>query len=378
MATRKTGGSKPAAAKPAQEDAAMVPPASGTGFVTEPNSPFPDGYSIAGEEAALAGFMAGEMPESDPLYDRYIELEDRKERLENMRRQFDARKGAEAIVPTEEARGMDQLGALVDDGVDQMTLHTKEAFRMFMGRMREPGKEAAPIVGGKRVAAALRGLWLLTGNDNPYADWALLRHEQTIKEIEKRLARETREATELLAEQRKKGLNYSLLQSAEPKVLNLGYRSPYGYAVSSLIVDFDYYVRLQKTLARKNLRSDEQVRQSITEMTRFIRRVFNETTRFDRWLTREEVRRLCRADFVPEAGEEAAKRVEFASGVFGTVPSEVFTARLQPRHSRRRLQISAAERQLLQTVGAQLQEAEQGLDQAVPAGETQESDAGLI
>ena len=45
---------------------------------------------------------------------------------------------------------------------------------MFMGRMREPGGEAAPIVGGKRVAAALRGLWLLTGNDNPYADWLTL------------------------------------------------------------------------------------------------------------------------------------------------------------------------------------------------------------
>ena len=297
-----------------------------------------------------------------------------------MQQEFKSRKGAGPLVTRDEARGMDELGTLVDEEVDQMTIHTKEAYRMFMGRMREPGGEAAPIVGGKRVAAALRGLWLLTGNDNPYADWSLLRHEQTIKEITRRLRRETQEANDALNELRKKGLSYSILQSSEPKTLNLGYRSPYGYAVSTLIVEFDYYVRLQKTLARKTLRSDEQMRQSISEMTRFIRRVFNETTRFDRWLSKPEVRALSRADFLPGADEQAAKRVEFASGVFGVVPSEVYAARLQPRHSRRRQQISPAERQLLQTVGAQLESAEQELEQAVTAvdGGEKSADASLV
>ncbi len=389
MATRTAKADKAAAKKPSngQEAAAVqepvavpepsIPAPSAFAFTTEPNSPFTDGYSIAGEEAALADFLAGPMDETDPLYDRYIELEDRKDRLERMQAEFQGRKGANAVVSREEARGMDELGTLVDEEVDQMTIHTKEAYRMFMGRMREPGKEAAPIVGGKRVAAALRGLWLLTGNDNPYADWALLRHEQTIREIERRLQRETREANAQFSELRKKGLSYSVLQSAEPRVLNLGYRSPYGYAVSKLIVEFDYFVRLQKTLARKTLRSDEQVRQSITEMTRFIRRVFNETTRFDRWLSRTEVRALSRADFLPDADEQAAKRVEFATGVFGVVPSEVYSARLQPRHSRRRQQITAAERQLLQTVGAQLDASQHDLEQA-DADNEQAADASLV
>lgn len=275
---------------------------------------------------------------------------------------------------------MDELGSLVDEDVDQMTVHTKEAYRMFMGRIREPGKDAAPIIGGKRVAAALRSLWMLTGNDNPYADWALLRHEQTIKEINRRLHRETQKANDALDDIRRKGLSYSILQSAEPKVLDLGYRSPYGYAVSQLIVEFDYFVRLQKTLARKNLASDDQARQAITQMTRFIRRVFNETTRFDRWLGRTEVRALSRSDFVPDAGEEAGKRVEFVSGVFGMVPGEVFVGKLQPRHSRRRLQITPAERQLLQTVGDKLDAAEQEVEQAAlaAAASTQEADAGLV
>lgn len=383
MAT-KTKSAKTAKTPAASQDdlheavvAPFIPPAPvSIKFATESNSPFPDGYSITGEEAALAEFMAGPMTEIDPLYDRYIELIDRKDRLEAAIKQFQERKGAEPVVARDEARGMDHLGALVDEEVDQMTIHTKEAYRMFMGRMREPGKQAAPIVGGKRVAAALRGLWLLTGNDNPYADWALLRHEQTIKEIQRALNRATKDAADELADMRKKGLNYSILQSAEPKVLNLGYRSPYGYAVSQLIVEFDYFVRLQKTLARKNLRSDDQVRQKIAELTRFIRRVFYETTRFDRWLMRQEVRSLCRADFVPGADDQAAKRVEFASGVFGMVPSEVFTVKLQPRHSRRRLQITDAERQLLQTVGTSLEQAEQ--EDAAADGNDQETDAGLV
>ena len=396
MATSTPKADKAAAKKPTsrKETAAVqeqkaavdpgVPAPTGFAFATETNSPFSDGYSIAGEEAALAEFLAGPMDETDPMYDRYIELEDRKDRLERMQAEFQGRKGANAVVSREEARGMDELGVLVDEEVDQMSIHTKEAYRMFMGRMREPGKEAAPIVGGKRVAAALRGLWLLTGNDNPYADWALLRHEQTIKEIQRRLQRETREANSLLADLRKKGLSYSILQSAEPKVLNLGYRSPYGYAVSQLIVEFDYFVRVQKTLARKTLLSDEQARQAITEMTRFIRRVFNETTRFDRWLSRTEVRALSRADFLPDADEQAAKRVEFATGVFGVVPAEVFSAQMQPRHSRRRQQITHAERQLLHTVGAQLEAAEQELEQtnadqvAATPGEAHSADANLV
>lgn len=386
MATKTKPVKNPIANDPdLQEPAAgpLVPPASiSIKFIAEQGSPFPDGYSIAGEEAFLAEFMAGPMPETDPLYDRYIELIDRKDRLETMQKQFQERRGAEPVVAREEARGVDHLGSLVDEEVDQMTIHTKEAYRMFMGRMREPGKEAAPIVGGKRVAAALRGLWLLTGNDNPYADWALLRHEQTIKQIQRALDRATKEATDQLADLRRKGLSYSVLQSSEPKVLNLGYRSPYGYAVSQLIVEFDYFVRLQKTLARKYLRTDDQVRARIAEITRHIRRVFYETTRFDRWLVREEVRALCRADFIPEAGAEAAKRVEFASGVFGIVPSEVFTGKLQPTHSRRRLQITEAERQLLRTVGARLEQAEHLAEQpeadAQASENGQEADAKLV
>jgi integrating conjugative element protein (TIGR03761 family) len=336
---------------------AGLPPSKQVMFATKASSPFSDGYSIEGEQAALADFLGDRSRltnELDPQYERYVELVDRQERLETMQTSFEIYKGAEPVVDKKEALSMNFLGSLENEQVDQMALHTKEAFRMFMGRAQSPNKELQPIIGGKRIAAALRALWILTTNDNPYADWALLRHEQTIKEVGKLLNKHIKDAQEALDQQKVRGLTFSVLQSSSPQVLNLGFKSPYGYAVAQMVTDFDYFIRLQKTLERKNLRSDAQVRQVITETTRVIRRVFNETARFDRWLMREEMQGLCRADFLPDGDPQGAKRVQFAAEVFGPCPAEVYSAKLQPRHSRRRLQISPADRKLLQAVGDEM------------------------
>ena len=361
--------------KSSDKPAAIPAPKSLIGFSTEENSPFTDGYSITGEEALLAAYMAGPMREDDPLYERYIELEDRKDQLARMQAKFHTRKGSDPDVKPAEFFAMDDLGSLVDSEDDLMTLHTKEAFRLFMGRVREPGSDVAPIVGGRRVASSLRSLWLLTGNDNPYADWSLLRHEQSMEEVNERLQEEIKAAETLLSSQQQRGLSYSVLKSAQPQSLQLGFRSPYGYSISRLIVDYDYFIRLQKTLGRKTLLSDQQMRRSITEMTRFIRRVFNEVARFSRWLMQPDINALSRLDFITEhASEEGKQRVEFVHEVFGMVPADVFTAKLQPRHSRRRYTLTEKERNLLQSVGVQLAEAEAKR----AADEYQDADSDLV
>ncbi|WP_092276651.1 MULTISPECIES: AcaB family transcriptional regulator [unclassified Duganella] len=63
----------------------------------------------------------------------------------------------------------------------------------------------------------------------------------------------------------------------------LGFKSPYGYAISDLVVHFDYYIRTVKTLVRKDQLTDDQGRQSIRELTRAIRAAFIETARFERF-----------------------------------------------------------------------------------------------
>ncbi|MDR2852913.1 MAG: TIGR03761 family integrating conjugative element protein [Burkholderiaceae bacterium] len=347
-------------------------------FLTDEASPFRDKYSIAKEQAVLADYIASGAPEDDPLYDRYIELIDRKDQLDKMKSQYQTELGADFSASHKEATGMRELGRLVDADDDSMEVHTLEAYRMFLGRRPEPGTLFPPIIGGKRTGAVLRSLWLMTGKDNPYADWALVRHEQSMEEVAARLDREISGAEESIAEQRKHGISLSILRNEKPAKLTLGWKSPYGFATATLINRFDYFIRLQKTLARKDLRTDDQVRKSIHEMTRIIRRVWQDTSRFDRGLSHEEVKDLCRADFVEGSDEAAGKRVEYARQVFGIVPAEIFTCALQPKHSRRGRRSTPQERALLQSIGLKLAQQEKQEAMATGGGSGQAGTGGAV
>ncbi|KEH07103.1 hypothetical protein GY14_29890 [Delftia tsuruhatensis] len=327
-------------------------------FEKEDGSPFADGYSIRGEENVLAEYIQAGASESDPRFDRYVELLDRRERLAQMQSEHQERRGADPLVPISDAQAIDDLGMLIDDGVDQMTIHTIEALRMFYGRAREPGSKVNPIIGGRRIAASLRNLWLLTGNNNPYADWALVRYERGLQEVQEHLRGAIQQCEERMQQQRKLGLNYTVAASSNPVNVNLGFKSPYGYDISTLIVQYDYFVRLQKTLNRKSLQSDSQMRESLSIASRAILKVFYDTARFSRWLSRSEMADLNRADWIG-ADVQARKRIEFAMEVFGPVPAVIYKVEVAPSHSRRRYSLTDAERTVLQQVGAQLEAEEQ-------------------
>jgi hypothetical protein len=144
--------------------------------------PFPDGYDLEAERAALADLLEAEQPdESDPRWPRVVEYGERLRQFEQMQTAWRLRKGADAVVADTEATV--QAGGLIDEEPDAMVLHTKEAHRLFMGRARDPQGNLQPIVGGKRVAAALRSIWYLSGNDNPYADWALIDTGERIQNL---------------------------------------------------------------------------------------------------------------------------------------------------------------------------------------------------
>lgn len=327
-------------------------------FEKEDGSPFADGYSICGEENILAEYIQAGASESDPRFDRYVELLDRRERLAQMQSEHQERRGADPLVPISDAQAIDDLGMLIDDGVDQMTIHTIEALRMFYGRAREPGSKVNPIIGGRRIAASLRNLWLLTANNNPYADWALVRYERGLQEVQEHLRGAIQQCEERMQQQRKLGLNYTVAASSNPVNVNLGFKSPYGYDISTLIVQYDYFVRLQKTLNRKSLQSDSQMRESLSIASRAILKVFYDTARFSRWLSRSEMADLNRADWIG-ADVQARKRIEFAMEVFGPVPAVIYKVEIAPSHSRRRYSLTDAERTVLQQVGAQLEAEEQ-------------------
>jgi hypothetical protein len=153
------------------------------------------------------------------------------------------------------------------------------------------------------------------------------------------------EAIELL---KRKGLSLAVMGSRRPKTVELGFRSPYGYATAEAIVEFDYYVRMIKTLIHKDRMSDDEGRVAIREVGRELRALFLEPIRWERHLLREELRQLSRSDFLPGAKELARQRVRAVVALFGEVPRKVFTGAVAPRHTRRRVKLSEAELRLLE------------------------------
>jgi integrating conjugative element protein (TIGR03761 family) len=248
------------------------------------------------------------------------------------------------------------LGRLADETPDVMTLHTRDAYRMFTGRTADPGSKVPAIPGGRRFATVLRAIWYLSANDNPYADWILIRIYQRLSGIRTQMdqAIDAREAE--FERLRRKGLSLSVLASRSPATVALGFRSPYGYATAEAIVEFDYHVRMVKTLVLKDRLSDEAGRAEIREVGRALRALFLEPIRWERHLLREEMLPLSRRDFLPGADDAARQRVRAAVALFGEVPRKVFTGEETPRHSQRRITPTAAELRLMQQASLNVDE----------------------
>lgn len=335
-------------------------------FPVKTNSPFPDGYDIEGERQALKDLIDADEPNVlDPRYSRYVELERREALLKRMESEFQSRDAADPEVPYREARNVTQLGKLADEGEDSFTLHTREASRLFVGRTVAPGQTGYGQSGGKKVGAALRAIWYLSGNDNPYADYALIEAHAGIVEVKLALEKEIESMEQRLVNlQQRRGMNFSVVAAVPPAKVELGFKSPYGYAVVDLIASFDYFARMVKTLVRKDLLSDKEGYAQIYSFTHKVRRIFERVIWFQRYLMKEEMRVMSRLDWLPTADEAAKKRVKAAVEIFGTLPREVFNGTVAPRHSRRQLDISPAELALLNNV--QL-DAEPGIPAAAEA-----------
>lgn len=241
-------------------------------------------------------------------------------------------------------------GPLKDIEPDTMTLHTRDAYRMFIGRKHLQGTQDVPIVGGRKLAAVLKSIWYLSAQDNPYADWILIQLSEGLVGLRERLASATQECEALMEKLCSKGLALSVMSSRRPLIVKLGFRSPYGYTTAEAMVEFDYYVRVIKTLVHKDRLSDEQGREAIRVMAREMRSFFLGAVRWERLLYRKELKALSRTDFLPSADTSARKRTEAAGSLFGPVPQKILLRETVPRHTRRSAQPTEAVLRALQKV----------------------------
>ncbi|WP_249192534.1 PFL_4669 family integrating conjugative element protein [Burkholderia cenocepacia] len=351
MDSLSTGPSTASSAFPTVTSSSAVDP-SVDAFSRSTSSPFADGYDVDAERAILAQLVAdGDPDPADPLFGRYQLLLEREEALNHMRETHSLRQGSDPLVRPHEAQEISRIGQLGSDGADRMRLHTRDAMRLFLGRSVAPGEQGHAMAGGRRVAAALRALWSLSGNDNPYADWKLVEIAERIAGIRRANELEQQHARQLLDAAREKGLEYSVLQSREPAQVSLGFGSPYGYMIVMLLVELDYLVRLVRSTVLRDLMSSTEGFRRIGAAKHRCLSAFHFAVHCQRVLTRAELLPLSRVDFLPNADAVAAKRVEATRALLGVLPRDVFTGEREPRHSRRRVsRLSDAELRLLDSV----------------------------
>jgi len=254
---------------------------------------------------------------------------------------------------------------LKGNGQNTMALHTREAWWLFHGKRWNPDGNVSSIVGGRRFAWAVRAIWILSGNDNPYADWMLIRIDRDMADLRLRLQAALERHRVRIDVLQSTGMQLSILESSAPQVLVLEFQSPYGYATAALIHAFDAYVRMVKTLVYTDQLSDGEGRRAVREFASPMRGLFARAIPWQRLFCRDALRAHSRRDFLPEADEAARARVATLTEKLGCPPPEVLVGTKTPRHTRRKMRLTESELRALadtaQFVDAEAAAATEGL-----------------
>lgn len=252
---------------------------------------------------------------------------------------------ANTEVPTEVAKKINSLSSLVTGEGDVMTIHTQEAFRLFNGVAQQDGGYYVP--GARRAASELRRLFILSYSDNPYADQFLVRADNDCAKLAKLMQEiENAELAKLKA-RAARGTSYSILEAEKPQGITLGMKSPYGFMLTNLMVDFDYLVRVLRTSERRDLITRNESKLLLEKVKHGFRSLFSAAIRTGPSLIQPEVVGICRHDFLPTASENSVKKREAAKELLGEIDASILLCEVEPRHTLRRYPVKADELKVL-------------------------------
>ena len=165
----------------------------------------------------------------------------------------------------------------------RMTIQTRQAQKLVQGRKRGKvkkiirGKEkiidVQAIVGLLDFGRRMKLLWLSAQADDPYADWFLLRIEESINEAKAVIIEKKKWLDDVLNSMQAFEINVA--QSLEPIQVPIVFQNPYGYMGAYLISEYDGLCCSIYTASHLGL-IDRKIANSLTEATsKSIRRTFD-------------------------------------------------------------------------------------------------------
>jgi len=132
---------------------------------------------------------------------------------------------------------VNSLGAL--RGQSWLTVQTYQARQLIHGRQATQDK--ASIVGLVGFADRLRIIWQAARDDDPYADWWLIKIHEALEQARHSLSQYQEKAETQLAQMT--AMEVTVAQSQKPYRIQLQFANPYAYQGAQLIAEYDRLVR---------------------------------------------------------------------------------------------------------------------------------------
>lgn len=120
-----------------------------------------------------------------------------------------------------------------------LTVQTRQAQRLIRGRNGNADKPA--IIGLVGFADRLRVIWQAARNDDPYADWWLVKVHEALERV-RDLVKNEQAALDAQLEQLT-ALEVAVAESMKPFRIALQFANPYAYRGAQLIAEYDRFVR---------------------------------------------------------------------------------------------------------------------------------------
>lgn len=192
----------------------------------------------------------------------------------------------------EAARVSDKTGSpgpLRSVDPSRVWVHTSQALRLVKGRRHT--EEAHGIIGLVHFGQRVQFICDAVKANDPYADWWLVQISEKIADIKSELASHREQVERMM--QSRDGIDVSVGRSSTPISTPLLYRdaSPYVFAGSELITEFDWLVRAVEQCKRTALMVPTDAYRLIDACGHRIRSVFTFAAKWrNQSITRDDVR----------------------------------------------------------------------------------------
>ena len=151
-----------------------------------------------------------------------------------------------------------------------LSLQTSHAQRLFHGRAASTSQPA--IVGLVGFANRLRVIWQGARDDDPYADWWLIKIHEGIEAAGEEVRSRQQQLIESLKQM--KSFQVDVATSKRPYRAPLNFANPYAYQGAKLLSEFDHLVCYALTLRHIGLLGDQASEDIINAGARKLRSLF--------------------------------------------------------------------------------------------------------